>query len=596
MVRNVDDLKLNISPTLQIDALKFVESKTAILGQSGTGKSGLLKVLEEELVGVGLPLMVIDPAGIAWGLQASKTGKPNGGLQILVIGGEHGNLPLNTRAGAETARALVEANASAIIDISDTKTADYQRFLTDFCHELYVAQGKSKTPRLLVIDEAHEILPQDKQKQDSESFNAVRKIITRGRNRGLGVVLVSQRPAGIAKSVLTQCGTMMLFSVLGTPDVKAIREWISAWGQESKIEQFMKEFAAMEPQHCIVWSPRDLKVFEQIRVRDFRTFHPDLTHLRRTGLLEVQPATVDVKGLVATLSGAFSKITEERVEARQVPELRREVERLQAKLAVKVPSGATKAEVDRAVREARAPLEAELEVARTRAKQLEGWGEKVAKALSAVPGLPQPTLSTSMVGLTSVTKVKIVGDWAPMPGSENGAKHERSSNLLENDGEKSVTPSGRRMLEELAKFHPGSLALGELATLARVSRRSSGLGANLNILKAKGWVEEGREGRLKITQEGIAEVGDVPPMPTDHQGLVEMWLQKLPSAPRKVLTVLAEGPEPVEFDRETIAERTGISITSSGLGAAISMLEGNGLLDRLNDGRVAASRNLWPTS
>src|SRR5574340_241934 len=273
--------RLRIGRGLSLDATEFIESKAFVVGQSGRGKSGLLKVIEEGLVKSKLPFVVFDPAGVAWGIRSSKDGK-GPGLPILVIGGPHGDVRLDRRAGAQTARALVEANVSAIIDFSEEPKAAYREFLIDFCETLYAIND---TSRLVVIDEAKEVVPQQIRPDQTRAFDAVERRVRQGRNKGIGVLLVSQRMATVNKDVVTQCGTLFVFGLVGKPDHKTLHDWVDEWSTEESLATFEDGLAALKPRECWIWSPQQFGLFQRTYVREFETLHPDRTHLRKMGLL-----------------------------------------------------------------------------------------------------------------------------------------------------------------------------------------------------------------------------------------------------------------------------------------------------------------------
>src|SRR5574340_193591 len=313
--------RLRIGRGLSLDATEFIESKAFVVGQSGRGKSGLLKVIEEGLVKSKLPFVVFDPAGVAWGIRSSKDGK-GPGLPILVIGGPHGDVRLDRRAGAQTARALVEANVSAIIDFSEEPKAAYREFLIDFCETLYAIND---TSRLVVIDEAKEVVPQQIRPDQTRAFDAVERLVRQGRNKGIGVLLVSQRMATVNKDVVTQCGTLFVFGLVGKPDHKTLHDWVDEWSTEESLATFEDGLAALKPRECWIWSPQQFGLFQRTYVREFETLHPDRTHLRKMGLLTSKPVTTDVSGIVSKLSGALEALGKTKDEKTTIAKLQKEL-------------------------------------------------------------------------------------------------------------------------------------------------------------------------------------------------------------------------------------------------------------------------------
>ena len=78
---------------------------------------------------------VIDPTGAWWGLRSSADGE-GPGYPVAVFGGDHGDAPLESHAGAALARALVEHGFSAVFDVGSMVVEDQLRFVADFAAEL----------------------------------------------------------------------------------------------------------------------------------------------------------------------------------------------------------------------------------------------------------------------------------------------------------------------------------------------------------------------------------------------------------------------------------------------------------------------------
>ncbi len=75
-------------------------------------------------------------------------------------------------------------------------------------------EGGRERPLLLVLEEAHAYLSKE---NTGAASMAVRRIAKEGRKYGVGLMLVSQRPAEIDSTILSQCGT--LFALRLTNDV-----------------------------------------------------------------------------------------------------------------------------------------------------------------------------------------------------------------------------------------------------------------------------------------------------------------------------------------------------------------------------------------
>src|SRR5688572_23310936 len=183
---------LQLGEGLKLPAEDFIERATALIAKRGKGKSGGVKVIEEELLAADLPFVVFDPVGIHWGLKSSFDGKKPSGFEVMVLGGEHGDLPFDRKAGRLVARSIAESNVSMIIDFKAQPHAAYREFVTDFCDEI---NGINKLPRLLIFEEAQRLIPQKVRPDQTACLDAVQRTVLEGRNVALGCILISQRAA-----------------------------------------------------------------------------------------------------------------------------------------------------------------------------------------------------------------------------------------------------------------------------------------------------------------------------------------------------------------------------------------------------------------
>ena len=83
-------LKLADNLSLPLEA---VTQSIAILAKRRAGKSYTARRIAEELNRAKLQCVIVDPKGDWWGIRYAADGK-NPGLPIIVLGREHGDLPL----------------------------------------------------------------------------------------------------------------------------------------------------------------------------------------------------------------------------------------------------------------------------------------------------------------------------------------------------------------------------------------------------------------------------------------------------------------------------------------------------------------------
>lgn len=112
-------------------------------------------------------------------------------------------------------RIPVAGKPVSIVDISgipsevvDVVVSVLARMIFDF--SVWASQDKTrKAPVLLVCEEAHRYVPRDEEMNFGPSKKAISRIAKEGRKYGVGLCLVSQRPAELSTSALSQCNTMI---------------------------------------------------------------------------------------------------------------------------------------------------------------------------------------------------------------------------------------------------------------------------------------------------------------------------------------------------------------------------------------------------
>lgn len=227
LLRLGDDLALPI---------EIVTRRSLIVGQTDTGKTSTAVVLVEEARRRGVQVAVIDPSGAWYGVTSSADGRAPG-LDMIVMGGEHGEIPLNDTAGRSVARLVAEHGISPVLDLDRPHFRSWaarQRFVADFLSELYeVVRGHV----LIVIDEAHRFAPQsvrDEGDHSARCLGAVIDAVALGRRRGLSVVVITQRLAKLHKDVVELCEILIAHRLRGNNDLAQLRGWVEGVGEDWK--------------------------------------------------------------------------------------------------------------------------------------------------------------------------------------------------------------------------------------------------------------------------------------------------------------------------------------------------------------------------
>ncbi|MFC2133902.1 ATP-binding protein [Bacteroidota bacterium] len=104
------------------------------------------------------------------------------------------------------------------------------------CKDLFELRKKNEVPPFfLVLEEAHNFCP-ERSFGESKSSQILRTIASEGRKFGLGFCVITQRPARVDKSVLSQCTTQIILKVTNPNDLKAISNSVEGITSESESE------------------------------------------------------------------------------------------------------------------------------------------------------------------------------------------------------------------------------------------------------------------------------------------------------------------------------------------------------------------------
>lgn len=96
-----------------------------------------------------------------------------------------------------------------------------------FQYKLYqTLDERKKDPILLVCEEAHRYVPDRGEAEYATAQTAIRRIAREGRKYGLGLMLVSQRPADIESTVISQCGTWLVLRLTNQADQQHVARFL----------------------------------------------------------------------------------------------------------------------------------------------------------------------------------------------------------------------------------------------------------------------------------------------------------------------------------------------------------------------------------
>lgn len=250
---------LLVSPDLELDLEEIIGQCVAILGIRGSGKSNTAGVLFEELLKHDYPLSIVDIDGEYFGLKER--------YEVLVVGtGEGAEIEIDVGCAREVARISMERNVPVVLDLSGLLAEERGELLHEYLGALWELAGSLRRPYIIGIEEAHEFIPQGIR---SDLKELISRIALRGRKRGLGAFIVSQRSAKVDKDVLSQASLLFLHRVVHEADMRVYGELLP-W-KKGEVKEIV---AALETGDCIFLNGETIV---PLHVRERDTFHAGFT-------------------------------------------------------------------------------------------------------------------------------------------------------------------------------------------------------------------------------------------------------------------------------------------------------------------------------
>jgi len=131
---------------------------------------------------------------------------------------------------------LISPGNCSIINVKGMPPDIQEIIVYKLCKDLFELRKKNELPPFfLVLEEAHNFCP-ERSFGEAKSSKILRTVASEGRKFGLGFCVISQRPARVDKSVLSQCTTQMVMKVTNPNDLKAISNSVEGITAESESE------------------------------------------------------------------------------------------------------------------------------------------------------------------------------------------------------------------------------------------------------------------------------------------------------------------------------------------------------------------------
>jgi DNA helicase HerA-like ATPase len=158
---------------------------------------------------------------------------------------------------------LFTTNRASIITMKGISPQMQGMIVAKLCSDLFEARKMEQVPPgMLIVEEAHNFCP-ERGYDKTASTEILRTIASEGRKFGLGLMVISQRPARIDKNILSQCNTQIIMKMTNPNDLKAISKGLE--GISSEVEEELKRLPPGVS--LLVSNDIELPVLVDIRVR-----------------------------------------------------------------------------------------------------------------------------------------------------------------------------------------------------------------------------------------------------------------------------------------------------------------------------------------
>jgi hypothetical protein len=527
---------------------------------------------------------------------------------VLILGGKHGDMPIEPTGGAVVADLVADESISVIIDISrkpDGKMwsrGDRIKFVADYCTRLYERQGERRRPLLQIIDEAGRYVPQEIRKDQPEiarCMGAVESLVEEARNVGVGVMLITQRSARMNKSVSELADAMFAFRTVGPRSVEAILDWFGEHVPKDRWKDLIDQLRKLPRGTALVVSPGWLEFEGQAAIRMRRTFDSSATP--KAGK-EQRASGPGAKPDLARYQERMAE-TIERVASENPQQLRKRIAELEKALRAKSAASPAPAKSGVAKKEAleKAAARGAAQVRREVAKEFGALVGPIRKAmLQSVVSLRESAAELERVlpptNLSLSTAVDLPAEPdtpaarpAPprieRPARQAPAPRQQAATA----GEAEITRPQQAILDGLAWLEVIGIDQTQrniVGFLAGASPKSSSFVNNLGALRTAGLIDYPVQGLVALSDAG-RDQANRPAAPPTSEHLHQMVYGRLPRPQAAILEVLIAA-YPESLSRDAVADQAGASPTSSSFVNNLGALRSIGLIDYPAQGHVEA--------
>ncbi len=217
-------IRLSKSVTIDFSSKQVVADgfRAWVSGESGSGKSSAAMLLASQVIAGGGQVVILDAHGEyerLWEVMPHAVTKLGYGDKASIVAIE----------SVEWVIGFVREGKSLIIDLShwtDLEPQLLDQFILGFIKELYRLRKEKPKQTLVVVEEAHVMVPQMQESGQAPNIRAFLQLLTGGRKYGLYFVLCSQQQSLVDIRAVKSCNVHIFLRISAEGDWKKIRAYL----------------------------------------------------------------------------------------------------------------------------------------------------------------------------------------------------------------------------------------------------------------------------------------------------------------------------------------------------------------------------------
>ena len=222
---NALEIGTHVDAKAYVDLEELLTTRLLIQGNSGSGKTHLLRRILEECAGI-VQQIIIDPEG-----------------DFASFGEAFGHTVLDANELAPGRLAVIagkvrQLRGSVVLTLEGMEIEQQMEAVTAFLNALFDAGPEHWHPALIAVDEAHLFAPAGDNGEDREtrkqSQQAMANLMCRGRKRGLAGIIATQRLSKLHKNVAAEASNYLLGRTFLDIDIQRAADLLGLRGPDAE--------------------------------------------------------------------------------------------------------------------------------------------------------------------------------------------------------------------------------------------------------------------------------------------------------------------------------------------------------------------------